>query len=280
MAVASASFNTSMLSISEELRFTNGLVPVVALTSPPNVWAVIPFENNTLVSDWAKGTPSIIYKGSVPAPNELLPRTVTLTAPPAIPLVWVICNPGNLPLNASIRFSTGFFLISSPLIFEMELVVKRPVVVPYAIICTSSNALTFVFAINVSSLFPFNFISNVSIDNALKTNIAPSSTPVKANSPLSFVMPIISPPLILMLTPASGFPLSSFSTPLMGTRVDASAIISVIALGCETLSTTTSSSSTAVNFIGGLKSWESTSANRASLTARVIFFLFLMTFGV
>src|SRR5690606_7805914 len=87
IAVASASFNTSILSISAGLRELNGLIP-------PGTVSILSIEDDS------KGTPSIIYNGDVPAAIEFKPRMLTLTPAPGVPDELSTNIPGIRPANA------------------------------------------------------------------------------------------------------------------------------------------------------------------------------------
>src|SRR5664280_815891 len=97
MAVAEASFNISIDSMSPGLILDKGFrpeaVPTVAVAEP---------ASPALLSLYI-GNPSITYNGSLPPVIELPPRMRTIEVAPGAPEVEVTCTPETKPCKASTK---------------------------------------------------------------------------------------------------------------------------------------------------------------------------------
>src|SRR5262245_45211622 len=86
IAVASASFKTSMLSISLGFIVLNGLNGAPAADGRGEKLEI-------------KGTPSTMYNGSLPLWMLFCPLNFTVVFNPGVPDVWDIYKPATLPSN-------------------------------------------------------------------------------------------------------------------------------------------------------------------------------------
>src|SRR5690606_6923383 len=119
MAVADASFKTSIDSISE------GLIVDSAFKFGPS--ATVPPKLSLLLST---GNPSMTYNGSLPALMELLPLVLTDVAAPGCPEVCVNNNPDTRPCTNSSGVVTFVASNSFDFIDEIEPVKSFFLVLP------------------------------------------------------------------------------------------------------------------------------------------------------
>src|SRR2546427_1221311 len=104
MAVAEASFSTSIDSMSEGASVESGLVVVIVVklgSDGPSVNLEIPAVPT--------GTPSITYSGWLSPVVEVTPRICTAMAPPGAASPCVTVAPGALPCSACCRLTTAVF---------------------------------------------------------------------------------------------------------------------------------------------------------------------------
>src|SRR5688572_28471842 len=102
MAVADASFSTSIDSMSDGLISAIGLV----VLPPTAFWARL---------DAWMGIPSTIYKGSLDPLMEAVPRMRTKTPPPGDPEFVLTCTPEARPCKSWSELAEGTLAISPAL---------------------------------------------------------------------------------------------------------------------------------------------------------------------
>ena len=121
MAVASASFKTSILSILDKLRVLKGSIPP---TAPMSYTLLPPSTGAELI-----GTPSIIYSGKFPSGRRLFrPLIRIIGAFPGTPLCCCTSTPAIRPCNTSRGLTMGCNSISSAVTREMFPVRSRSVI--------------------------------------------------------------------------------------------------------------------------------------------------------
>ena len=207
MAVADASFNTSIDSIS--LGFKNARAFSVCFSSPPKDSGVVPL---LLLLN---GTPSITYKGSVPPKNELEPRILILRPAPGAPSFCVTFTPASLPCMAC-KILPGLSRIMSSLFSLCAEPVKSDFfTVPYPITTTSASAEAVDFNETVTVVLLATFTSDVSIPTKVTTSIFEAAGRSIEKLPLSLVNATTFVFFTVMVAPLIGTPTSSNTLPVI-----------------------------------------------------------------
>src|SRR4051812_23364051 len=107
MAVAEASFSTSMLSMSLGLSDASGFDGTEAVARPPLQEVLEQIPGDDASGSFSMGKPSITYSGSLLPVMEEVPRTRMVMPPPGVLDAVVTCTPAAAPCSTWSSEATG-----------------------------------------------------------------------------------------------------------------------------------------------------------------------------